>query len=195
MVKLSLVYRRMQNDSLFSEFKPAIKFVLIFVTIYFSGNIFYGLWIEYWNPVADTMTQLVSRQIVTILRIANEPVSAFVNSGEPNVLIMRSDKMVLRIFEGCNGINVAVVFIAFMIAFGGKIKHLLIYITIGIVIIHLFNLLRIVMLYFTALHQPLFFYYFHKYVFTAFLYAIVFALWYIWTLRSVKIKKIAAAQN
>ena len=70
---------------------------------------------------------------------------------------------------------------SFLVAFGGKIKNMLIYIVIGCLILHVANLLRIILLYETAVHRPLFFYYFHKYFFTAVLYLIVFVLWIQWT--------------
>lgn len=169
-----------KNLILLKEFRPALRFLLIFVSIYLVGNILYGIWIESWRPVADPITVSATRQTVYLLRAFSEPVSCERSLAEPIVNMLRSNQMLLRVFEGCNGINVVIVFIAFLFAFRGTWKRMLIFGAGGIVVIHLANLLRLGLLYYTAAYRPLYFYYFHKYLFTACIYLVVFALWYIW---------------
>ncbi len=73
-----------------------------------------------------------------------------------------------------------IVFAAFLAAFGGSMKKLGWFLPLGIVLIHLSNLARIILLYVVAVGYQHYFYYVHKYVFTAAIYAMVFALWIVW---------------
>jgi len=118
----------------------------------------------------------------------HEETTAIVNTQGPTVFIQTPERSVLNIFEGCNGVNVMIVFIAFMVAFGGPVKKMLWFIPAGLLIIHLFNILRLVLLYYTDLYYEEWFYYFHKYLFTAILYIVVFILWAVWIMKIVQRK-------
>jgi exosortase family protein XrtF len=100
--------------------------------------------------------------------------------------------VVINVYEGCNGINVIIVFVAFLVAFGGPPKSLVLFGIGGIVLIHLFNLARIAFLFFLALSNSRSFYYYHKYLFTATLYGVVFLLWAVWVLKFTKDQKSAS---
>ena len=76
-----------------------------------------------------------------------------------------------------------IVFVAFLVAFGGQRKKLSWFLPAGMVIIHLSNIARIALLYFVAVGYQHYFYYVHKYVFTAAIYVIVFLLWVIWVVK------------
>ena len=146
------------------------------------------------KPVA---TSDAAGQVAFVVSLVNGPATAVVSEREPIVLLKQADPQpdgttVLRVFEGCNGLNVMIVFASFIIAFGGRIKSILTFLLVGFFLLHIFNLLRIVLLYYTALYRPLFFYYFHKYFFTAVLYLAVFGLWIMWT--RMKSKNSAAVQ-
>ena len=171
----------MNGKTLFTEFRPALRFLSIFVGVYLLGNVFYGLYVEFYKPAPDPATVWVSEQTAFVLNLVGGGVYSVESEGEPTVLLKNNDKTVLRIFEGCNGLNVMVVFLAFVVAFGGKPKKELLFIVAGLFVLHLSNLVRIILLYYTAIHQPHFFYYFHKYFFTAILYLVVFVLWFQWT--------------
>ncbi len=171
----------MKSESLFTEFKPALRFLSIFVAVYLAGNIVYGLYVEWYKPLPDPATVWISQQTAFALSNMGRPVYWSISEGEPVVLLKNESKTVLRIFEGCNGLNVVVVFASFVIAFGGRIKSILVFLLVGGCILHISNLVRVVLLYYTALHKPTVFYYFHKYFFTAVLYVVVFALWILWT--------------
>ncbi len=172
----------MKNDlaSSFREFKPALRFLGFFAGVYMSGNLLYGGYVEFNKPKPDPVSIWVTSQSAFLLSACSEPVQAIVSEHEPIVLLRSEQRTVLRVFEGCNGLNVMIVFVSFVIAFGGKTRQLLIFLLGGCALLHLVNLLRIMLLYQTALYRPLFFYYFHKYFFTAVLYLVVFGLWLLW---------------
>ena len=56
----------------------------------------------------------------------------------------------------------------------------------GILMIHLANVIRIALLFWVAKHHETWFYYVHKYIFTAALYVIVLLLWWVWVSKMIK---------
>lgn len=164
-----------------SQFKPALLFLARFLAVYVVGNVLYGLYIESFGDEVDAVTRVVTEHTSALLQITGEATSTGDRAGRPIVLLMNaSDGTVLNVFEGCNGLNVMIVFVAFLVAFGGPLKKMAWFIPAGLLIIHVFNLLRIGLLYYVATHFEQYFYFFHKYLFTAILYMVVFGLWVYW---------------
>jgi exosortase family protein XrtF len=167
----------MQN---LKEFKPTIFFLLKFVGLYLTGNILYGAYITHFNPEVDPATHMVSAHSANLLSACNFPVTYKDYENNPSTLILENGRTMLSIYEGCNGINIIIIFVAFLIAFGPIKKALLWFIPLGIFIIYLFNLLRIVLLFFIARHMPEVMYFTHKYLLTGMLFAVIFILWILW---------------
>ena len=155
------------ND-LLKENKPALLFLLTFVGLYLALNTLYGFYVTSFLPQPDPITIFVSKQVAGCLSVADPSISCSVIQGSRYVPIRNVERTVISVFEGCNGINVMIVFASFLIAFGGKARQILVFLLMGCLILHLVNLLRLTLLYLTAIHRPLFFYYFHKYFFTAY---------------------------
>jgi len=180
---------------MWKEFKPAIRFVLIFVGLYFVGNLVYGLYISFKGNAPDEITRLVADQSAWLLTKAfGYEVDAVPNTVGPTVFLITGEYKVLNVFEGCNGINVFIVFAAFIVAFNGNQRKLYWYIPLGILILYACNLLRIVFLYWTAVSFHRYFYYVHKYIFTGTIYAVVFILWIIWVNQLNDRKKIITTE-
>lgn len=165
---------------MFKEFKPAFLFLARFLGIYIAGNLIYGLYIESLGPHPDWLTSTATHQTSLFLNWCGEQTSADVNPYGPTVFLNIPGDTVLNVFEGCNGLNVMIVFVAFIVAFGGRRKAMWWFVPSGLLIIHLANIARIALLYVTALQYEDYFYYIHKYFFTAILYVIVFCLWGLW---------------
>ncbi|MEX2234242.1 MAG: exosortase family protein XrtF [Cyclobacteriaceae bacterium] len=176
---------------LLKEFKPALMFLGKFLALYFAGNILYGIYIESYEQ-ADGVTRLVTAQTSWCLDHTGYDTSIEDVVGQPKIAMKATGDVVLYVFEGCNGLNVMIVFIAFLFAFGGPLKTLALFLPLGILIIHLFNLLRIGLLYHLALNDSRQFYYYHKYFFTAILYIVVFGLWAVWVIRFNEKRKLKA---
>lgn len=171
----------MKNEpGVIQKFKPALRFLMLFLGSYLVANILYGIFIESYKPSPDPLTISVSNQTSSLLALFGDDVNTVINTEAPNILIVKDGKTILRVFEGCNGINVMIVFGCFLLAFGGRPIAVGLYFLMGCLVLHLANLARVLLLFYTAIHRPLFFYYFHKYFFTAALYAVVFALWLVW---------------
>jgi exosortase family protein XrtF len=167
---------------MFKEFKPALLFLFKFLGIYIIGNVAYGLFINHYYPLSDPATHWISNQVVYLLSIAGDSVNTLPSPNEATISLIDglTNSTIINVFEGCNGINVIIVFLAFLIAYQGSLERTIIFGLAGLLIIHIFNLARIILLFYQAkIHSP-YFYYIHKYVFTAILYGVVVVLWWLW---------------
>src|SRR6187549_2028952 len=106
------------------NFKPALLFLAKFLAIYFIGNILYGLYVESCGSAPDVFTRGVTQQVTLVLKSFDAKVHSDVNANAPTVFIEKAGVVVLNVYEGCNGINVVIVFVAFLVAFGGPKKKL-----------------------------------------------------------------------
>ena len=165
------------------EIKPSFRFLARFLAFYLLANILYGWWITNFEPRPDPVTASETHQSAFILGVCGYDVSTVTHHSKPAERILLDEKPILSVFEGCNGINVWIIFVGFLLAFGGFKKNVWIFIAIGTVIIYVINLGRILFLFFISLKFPDALYFFHKYFFTAGLYLVVFALWYYWIKR------------
>lgn len=170
----------------FKEFKPTIFFLVKFLGIYLITNLLYGWYVTAWYPKPDPVTSWVSNQSAAILRAAGYDSQSIDNTKKPTTIILNGDTSVLSVYEGCNGINSAIVFLAFLLAFGPYNKTLFWFAPLGILLVHIANLLRIVLLFFVAIYLPHYLYFSHKYLFTAFIYLVVFAMWIGWVVKLSK---------
>lgn len=169
----------MKKQFPWQEFKPTILFVVKFLGIYLIGNILYGFYITSYYPTADPATEWVTKQTAGILNQIDPPVVAYKKANKAMVII-KQVKPIVGVFEGCNGLNVVIVFLAFVIAFGPMHKSMIWFLPLGILIIHLTNIFRIGALFFISRDYPHQLYFFHKYFLTAFMYGVVFILWFVW---------------
>src|SRR5690606_1160857 len=123
--------------------KPALRFLTIFLILYLGLNVLYGLWITSYGTEADPVTWAVTKQTSALLNLFGEETTVSPNPAKPSVAIQVGMRSALNVYEGCNGLNVMIVFVAFMAAFGGNKKKLAWFIPLGIILIHAINLARV----------------------------------------------------
>jgi exosortase family protein XrtF len=162
------------------EFKPTILFLVKFIGIYLAGNLLYGLYVTSYEPQADPLTKLVTVQTKFGLNLTGIEAEVAHHMTKATVILKNDGRAVVSVYEGCNGINIFIIYAAFLVAFGPYKRPLAWYIPSGILVIHFFNLIRIGGLFMITLARPDWLYFTHKYLFTAFIYAIVFLLWLLW---------------
>lgn len=158
------------------EFRPALLFLLKFGLIFGVLSGIYSYWIKSYEGEPDPITQVVSDHTVGLLRIAGFAASQEPTVQESSTTLFIHDRAAVRVFEGCNGVAVFILFIAFLFAFRIRARTV-VFALVGGIIIHLFNLLRIAGLAWIAVFRPEYMYFTHKYLFTLILYAVVFILW------------------
>jgi len=171
------------------EFKPALFFLVKFLIVYFIGNIAYGLYIESFGNSADPMTAWVSNQTTVILNLMGFNTETLADDFAPKIRLLLDDHSVISIYEGCNGLNVMIIFVAFLAAYSGNIKRLLWFVPLGLLVTHLMNLTRIVLLFFVAEYYEDYLYFTHKYLFTGIIYVGILILWYWWIVSLSKTTK------
>ncbi|MEO1052805.1 MAG: exosortase family protein XrtF [Bacteroidota bacterium] len=162
------------------EFKTPILFLVKFLAIYLLASLVYGIFISSYSPSADPITDFVTENTQQLLVLLGYPVSTLADETGPYVKLVEDGTIILSVFEGCNGVNVSIVFLAFLVAYSRPVVQLVWFIPLGLFIIHLVNLLRISFLFYVSKNQPDYLYFAHKYLFTAIIYAVIFLLWYIW---------------
>ena len=86
----------------------------------------------------------------------------------------------LLISPSCDGLNLMVLFAAFIGAFPGTIYSKFWFIPVGILIIDALNVLRIVILSLILLYKPSALSFNHSYTFTLIVYVVIFLLWIVW---------------
>jgi exosortase family protein XrtF len=162
------------------ENRRAVLFLVKFIGFYIILNTIYGLLIEFYNPRIDPITYSVSRQTELILSAFYENIQLAISEYKPTVALKLNGVIVINVFEGCNSINVMIVFIVFVISYSTIKKGVIKFILLGISIIYIMNLLRVTLLFWVAHSYPNSLYFFHKYLFTGIIYIVVFGLWYKW---------------
>lgn len=177
----------------FEEFKPTIFFLIKFLGFYLVMNMLYGLYVTSYDPSPDPVTRWTTEQTSQLLQLTNYKTEVRDHDKKATTAIRYNDRSIVSVYEGCNGLNIMIIFLGFLFAFGPYTKKLLWFIPAGILLIHSFNLVRIGGLFLITVHKPSWLYFTHKYLFTAFIYAIVFFLWLWWVRMASKTKKSDAA--
>jgi exosortase family protein XrtF len=165
------------------QYKPFLLFLAKFFISYLVLAILYQLYLNGFDEKkmeVDGFTQLVANQSEKVISLFDDTTYVKPNLTEPCVNLFYKNKWVARIIEGCNALSIIILFISFVIAFSGKIKKTILFILVGIIIIHFFNIIRIAFLSMIMYHFPQYQDFLHSVVFPLFIYGIVFILWIIW---------------
>ncbi|MBI3217905.1 MAG: exosortase family protein XrtF [Bacteroidetes bacterium] len=162
------------------EFKPTIFFLLKFLGLYLSLNLLYGFYVTSFEPAPDPVTHIVSQHTARILSVLGWQSTATDYPQKPSVAIIHQAKTIVSVYEGCNSVNVMIVFLAFVFSFGQLRKSLLWFVPLGLTFLYAINIARIGLLFLVSLKLPHFLYFSHKYLFTAIIYLFVLLLWIYW---------------
>lgn len=135
------------------------------------------------------LTNLVGSQTVSILNFSHQTnaFSAFPfvskkffegQSIESDVSrITFNNRKVMHIADGCNGLELFVLYIGFILLLPSSKKRKVLYILSGVIIIHLANLLRCAGLATIEIYIQSYFEFAHHYVFKIIIYGTIFLLW------------------
>jgi exosortase family protein XrtF len=158
---------------------PFYRFLVLGTTL-FSG--WYFLY-EFYLRDHTLLDEMVIHNLVevssAVLRamgyeLTEYPLTPYLNhvgiAGAPGVMIGAP----------CDGLVLFALFVVFVVAFPGKWKHRMWFIPSGIALIHGLNALRIVGLTVLISWKREWLSFNHDYTFTVLVYAVVFALWWIW---------------
>ncbi len=183
-------------EAMWQDFKPTILFLIKFFLVYGALSVLYGLFVSNYDtsspPQTDPITRFVTFNCTntasflgySITVVKNDHLNYTADEEQTFDSIWLNDIYAISVEEGCNGINIMILFMAFVVAFGGKLINMLIFIPTGILFIHLSNIGRLLFLSLLNVEWGgRAFHFFHKYGFTAVIYLSVLLLWYLWVSR------------
>lgn len=165
------------------QYKPFLLFIGKFILAYLVLTFIYQSYLHQFDEKTfevDGFTQLVAKQTEQTLLFFNADVSSELHTLRPCVKFFYNQKYVASIVEGCNALSVIILFIAFVVAFTGKLKHTVFFIIGGSLLIHVLNVSRIAILSVAIYHFPEYQSFLHGVVFPFFIYGVVLVLWVIW---------------
>lgn len=167
----------------FIEFKPFLLFLVKFFAVYFVLTFAYRMYLSSYdekNFEVDGFTQMVSNQTIKVISLFENDVYQMPNLKEASVNVVYKKEWNSRIIEGCNALSVIILFISFIIAFTGRLKHTILFIIGGSLLIHFFNVVRIASLIMLRYSFPEYRVFLHDIAFPLVIYGFVFLLWVIW---------------
>lgn len=169
----------------FAKYKPFLLFLGKFLLTYALLTFAYQMYLNQFDKAhfeVDGLTQSVAYQTEQLLLLFHdsEQVSTLPHSGQASIKLYYNHQFVARIVEGCNALSVIILFIAFVIAFSGKMRTTVLYILGGSLLIHILNICRIAILAMALYEFPEQEELLHGVIFPLFIYGVVFILWVIW---------------
>ncbi|MEN8136834.1 MAG: exosortase family protein XrtF [Bacteroidota bacterium] len=169
---------------MFKRNKPAIVFLLKFVIVYASLSAVYSYYLSTYEqgeiPEVDAFTYEVAEESSDLAKLFGFESSIEINDDEASVKFLFDGFYRVKIVEGCNGLSVMILFLAFIVAFGGRLRDKLFFIPLGIALIHISNIVRLTWLTYIYVYYYDYAQAFHDYVFPSIIYGMVFVLWVVW---------------
>ena len=174
----------------FEQFPPQVRIFLL------RGLVLFGIWkfvyLFFWaqpRTLDGPLTNTVGSQSVWILNQIYQtkgfkatPVVAVTRmEGDYQIAkvskIDKDGKHLLNIADDCNGLELFILYLGFILSMPASVKRKVIYLIGGVFIIHLVNLLRCVGLSALLMHWDRYFDLAHHYIFKIMVYSTIFVLW------------------
>ena len=160
---------------------PTLRFfVLAFVA--------YVVWSMTYEQVLKPQTNLDERVIdhmvgstETAFEVMGWPVGSFPQPASYRNRVGMDGHAGVQIGAPCDGVALFALFAIFILAFPGSWLRKIWFIPSGIVLLHLANILRVIVLARIQATSPEWLEFNHDYTFTVLIYSLVFGLWYLWT--------------
>lgn len=165
------------------NYLPIVYIVLRFLGIYLIFFVLYQLYIGYYHNTilsSDPFSDWVACQSSFILRIFGIPTQVIQVEKAPYVWLFFKNTYVAKVTEGCNALAVMIFFAAFVFGFYQGFKKTFLFVGIGLVTIHVANVIRIAFVSWVYNAFPDYSVMVHDYVFPAIIYGVVMVLWLYW---------------
>ena len=167
----------------FVKYKPFLLFLGKFLATYALLAFVYQMYLNQFSKAdfeVDTFTQSVARQTQNLISLFDKEVTIAPHLEQASIKLYYKQRLVARVVEGCNALSVIILFVAFIVAFTGKIRTTVWFILGGSLLIHVLNIARIAILTVALYHLPQYEEMLHGVIFPLFIYGVVFMLWVIW---------------
>ncbi len=158
---------------------PSVRFVLVGTALYLGLYLLYTFYIHPHTVLDEWIIHNLVQSSESVLKVFGYDLIQYPSTPYHNRLgILGSSG--LYIGEPCDGFILFMLFLSFILAFPGPMKHKFWFIPVGIIAIHLINVLRIIALAIIVYYHPDWLSFNHDYTFTVIVYSFVFFLWWIW---------------
>jgi exosortase family protein XrtF len=157
------------------EYKAVLRFLAYSTGLYIAWFLLYELWLHPLGVVD-----------LAVIKNAMSISKYLLSSLGYNISLVSSRQIIIEnvgglfIGDPCNGLNLFALFSGFIMAYPGPIISKLIFIPIGILGIHLLNVIRLTSLLLLTLKAPAYMEFNHTFTFTILVYFFIFLLWMFW---------------
>lgn len=156
------------------DHKKTIRFLLKALGLCLGWFVLYDIWLS----AVDTWLSLRTVEFSTaLLRAVGYPVHT------QNGQLLLQDEVLVYMMPACNGMVLMALFAGFILAFPGLAAKKALFISFGVVVIYLLNVLRVAGLALNVLYNASSVDFNHKYTFTIVVYAAIFGMWMLWVKR------------
>ncbi|MGC1204331.1 MAG: archaeosortase/exosortase family protein [Flavobacteriaceae bacterium] len=166
----------------------ALLFFIVWKIIY-SFFLYDSKFLDYplTTHVAEASTVFLNNSMLlsgfTTQRVFTEDDSLLIEASE----IYHNDNLVLFIADACNGLELMVLYIGFIVCMPSKYWRKVIYILLGVLFIDIINILRCSGLIYLREYFHAYFDFAHHYLFKAVVYAATFLMWMVYS-RKISLK-------
>ena len=167
----------------FVKYRLFLQFLGVFLLSYLVLIGVYQLYLNQFDTAnfeVDGITVFVAEQSRFVLDAFGYNVTLAPHLNDPSVKVLIDSKTIVRIVEGCNAMSVMILFVAFVLAFSKGWVKTIGFILIGLLIIHVLNILRIALLTAGIMKYPEYTHILHGVIFPLVIYGVVFLLWIFW---------------
>lgn len=155
------------------------NFLRFIITFLIFGGVLIFILTKFHTSIHLFFEEFVTKQAVIFLQNLGYLAELSNFAGKLNAISLENTP-VLRVESGCDGVDLLALYLAFALAFPGPWKHKAWYIPLGLILIHLFNVVRVAALVVIASYSVEVMEFNHKYTFLILVYSFVFLLWYFW---------------
>lgn len=161
-------------------------FIIRFLVVYAILTVAYRYYLAMFGTLPDTLTTVVANQSKWLLEIFGYRVAMVQDHASAFYQVWLNGRYVARVIEGCNAVSVLILFVTFIMAFKGTLKHTVVFGLLGVVVIYSINLLRIALLVVGVYTLPTYAEVLHSLIFPAIIYGTMFLLWVVWVRQFAK---------
>ncbi len=156
------------------------RFVLFAVLLYLAWLILYEYWLHPLGILDRYMIDNIIWMSAFVLKVMGYSLIGDFPFDEGIRTIGIDGTHGVWVGDPCNGISLFALFTGFVLAYPGPIKHKLWFIPLGLLLVHLINVIRVTALTLIVYYAPEYLDFNHTYTFTLLVYGFVFFLWWLW---------------
>lgn len=165
---------------MFLKFKPALRFLGVFLFAYVLFVGVYSLYLNNLSGQVDLFTKGAASASIWLLGALNFQVMGIDHPDSNSVWIYIIDKPVVRVIEGCNGVSVIILMLVFLLAFKGSNYNYFWFVPVTLASVWIFNVGRIAWLALVVNNGNGSNFDLYKSIFNGSIYLLVFLFWLWW---------------